>query len=76
MYNNELKCTFNCDSDEDQIHALQKCLPVLTRAGIKADSVKYENIFGNINQQEETIRTYLKMDIIRTKMKEELLHTN
>ena len=57
MHRNNLKCIFNCPDNEDQMHSFTKCRPILSRID-NAYSVKYENIFGTLQDQKHTIQVF------------------
>ena len=44
MHLNNLKCSFGCDSDEDQYHIFQQCKPL--------KSHKNQNVYMNIFREE------------------------
>ena len=68
MHRNDLKCIFNCPDDEDQIHSFTKCLPILSRVN-NAYHVSYQNIFGTLQDQKQTIKVFIQIKKTRNHVK-------
>ena len=67
-----LKCTFGCDSFEDQKHNFQSCNPILSQMKSKHNG-KYEDIFGKVCEQKNAISEFIKIETVRKEMKEQIL---
>ena len=67
----DLRCQLGCDSDEDQGHIFQ-CDVLISKCEDLANNIRieYEDIFGNIKQQIETIKLLSKVWTIRQKIVE------
>ena len=60
-----------CSEIEDQSHIFSKCIPV--RSKIKNyEPVTYENIFGPLYEQANTISSLLKIETTRNHLKTHL----
>ena len=55
---NNLNCRFGCPEVEDQIHTFTK-FPYLFSDYLNKPKTLYENIFGNINEQELLMYSYI-----------------
>ena len=71
MYKNQIKCTFECNEDEDQEHIFMRCEPIKRKVTFK--KVEYGDIFNETNKQKETIKHFLKIETERIKAMEALL---
>jgi hypothetical protein len=71
LHKNDLFCTMGCSEIEDQSHIFSKCIPV--RSKIKNyEPVTYENIFGPLYEQANTISSLLKIETTRNHLKTHL----
>ena len=61
---NNLNCRFGCPEVEDQIHTFTKC-PYIFSEYLNKPKTPYENIFGNINEQELSISSYILIEQTR-----------
>ena len=64
MNKGNLKCSFQCNQDETQIHIFQECTPLLSRLNIP-HTVDMNDIYGDMNEQRSAIKTFIKIDSIR-----------
>ena len=71
MNKHNLKCIFGCNSIEDQRHTFMICQEI--RSKINVPSIKYENIFGNIEEQKAVINIFSQIDDTRREMQDKLL---
>ena len=71
MHKNDLKCRFQCNSDEDQKHLVTMCDPVLSQ--LTTRYVNYDDIFESVTQQKEVVSVFLEITKLRTKMIDKLL---
>ena len=67
-----LKCSFQCDSDETQEHICQNCQPILSRISYPA-IIDLKSIYGSINDQLSIIKNLTEVDKIRRLMNEDIL---
>ena len=64
MNQNNLRCTLNCQNNEDQRHVFIHCEPVLKL--IKNRSILlYEDIFGSLEEQTQVIRAFIHIEKTR-----------
>ena len=70
MNKNNLKCSFNCKSDETQNHIFEQCLPIIEKMEVPK-YIELNKIYGSIEEQCEIIQILVEIDRIRTKMKKE-----
>ena len=61
MNRNNLKCTLNCQNNEDQRHVLIHCEPVLKLIQ-NSSIVVYEDIFGSLEEQTQVIRAFIHIE--------------
>ena len=64
MHKGNLKCSLKCDDDETQFHIFQACTPILTRLDFP-HTVRLPDIYGNINEQRNAVKIFMKIDSIR-----------
>ena len=62
-----LKCIFGCNSIEDQRHTFMICQE--KRSKLNIPNIKYENIFGNMEEQKAVIEIFSQIDDTRREMK-------
>ena len=67
-----LKCSFQCDSDETQEHIFQNCQPILSRISYPA-IINLKSIYGTVDDQLSIIKNLTDVDKIRRLMNEEIL---
>ena len=70
MNKNNLKCSFNCRSDEKQIHIFKQRMPIIEQMK-EPKNIELKKIYGSIKEQCEIIQSLVEIDQIRTKMKKE-----
>ena len=68
MHRNNLECIFKCPQIEDQLQSFTACRPILSQVE-NAHSVQYENIFGSLHDQKETVKVFLKIEQTRQHVK-------
>ena len=68
MHRNNIECIFKCPQIEDQLHSFTACIPILSQVE-NAHSVQYENIFGSLPDQKETIKVFLRIEQTRQHVK-------
>ena len=61
MNQNNLKCTLNCQNNEDQRHVFIHCEPVLKLIQNRS-IVVYEDIFGSLEEQTQVIRAFIHIE--------------
>ena len=71
MHNNEVSCTFGCLKDEDQQHVFTECSPLMLSNNMN-ETLKYDNIFGDTSQQKEAITKFLRIEVNRKELKNNL----
>ena len=67
-----LDCVFQCNAPETQTHIFEECQPVLSKIN-KPQTVKLEDIYGDISQQKEAVKVFTQIDLIRNSLKESIL---
>jgi hypothetical protein len=72
MNRGDLKCVFQCDELETQLHIFENCRPIQNRLNFRS-TMKIQNIYGTVSQQKEAILVLLKIDNMRNLMKSEIL---
>ena len=65
MNKNNLKCSFNCRSDETQIHIFEQCMPIIEQMR-EPRYIELNKIYGSIEEQCEVIQTLVEIDMIKT----------
>ena len=65
-----LKCTFQCKSDETQEHIFQNCQPILSRISYPV-IINLSDIYGSVDDQYSIIKNLTEVDRMRRLMKEE-----
>ena len=68
----DLKCSFNCDENETQVHVFENCQPIKKKLNLKT-SVKLDIIYGTVSEQKSALSIFLRIDMIRKQMKNEIL---
>ena len=68
MNKGDLKCSFNCDENETQVHVFETCQPIKKKLNLKT-SVKLDSIYGTVAEQTSAVSILLKIEIIRKQMK-------
>ena len=71
MYQNQIKCNFGCNEDEDQEHIFMRCEPI--KKNVTSKNVEYGDIFKDMDKQKESIEHFLKIEAERIKAMEALL---
>merc|ERR1711989_283291 len=71
MHQNQIKCSFGCNEDEDQEHTFVRCEPI--KANVISKNVEYGDIFKETSKQKEVIEHFLKIETERIKAMEALL---
>ena len=61
LNNNSIKCKLGCHQDEDQLHTFIQC----TKLKNTNHSIKYEHIFGTLDEQTEAIKMFACIDLTR-----------
>ena len=61
---NNLKCVFGCSKNEDQKHAFLYCWPIVSQIK-NPHMTKYNNLFGNLQEQVHTIQIFSKIQEVR-----------
>ena len=72
MNRGDLKCVFQCDQLETQLHIFENCRPIQNRLNFRS-TMKIQNIYGTVYQQKEAILVFLKIDNMRNLMKSDIL---
>ena len=72
MNKGDLKCSFNCDENETQVHVFENCQPIKKKLNLKT-SVKLDSIYGTVSEQKSAVSILLRIDMIRKQMKNEIL---
>ena len=72
MNKGDLKCSFNCDENETQVHVFENCQPIKKKLNLKT-SVKLDSIYGTVAEQKSAVSILLRIDMIRKQMKNEIL---
>ena len=70
MYQNNIKCNFGCNEDEDQEHIFTRCEPILKK--VTSKNVKYEDIFKDVDAQKEIVEHFARIEEERNKAMEAL----
>ena len=65
MNNNDIKCILGCQQNEDQQHTFFTC----SKLANKNNSIKYEHIFGTLNEQKEAIKMCALIELTRNHIK-------
>ena len=71
LHKNNLVCIFGCSSIEDQNHIFTNCQPIRSILKI-TEPVKYEYIFGTLNEQQEVLPTLMMIEETRIHLKQHL----
>ena len=71
MNRGNLKCSFQCNSEETQNHIFETCGPIQARIGFPV-TVNLSDIYGPVDDQIRAIRILNKIDLVRKSMKEDL----
>ena len=71
MYQNQIKCNFGCNEDEDREHTFMRCEPL--KKNVTSKNVEYGDIFKDMDKQKESIEHFLKIEAERIKAMEALL---
>ena len=69
LHRNYLVCIFGCSDVEDQNHIFTKCQPIRSELNI-TEAVKYEYIFGTVEEQQQVMPTIIKIEEARKHMKQ------
>ena len=72
MHRRNLNCSLQCNDPETQIHIFEACQPILSKLDIQ-HNVKIQDIYGNINEQLNAIKIFMKMDSIRTTLLDDII---
>ena len=72
MHKGDFKCIFLCNEEESQYHIFENCQPIKLKLNI-SKTIKLDYIYGNLEEQLETIQILEKIDDIRTIMKKDIL---
>ena len=72
MNKGDLKCIFQCDQLETQLHIFKNCRPIQNQLKY-IQTMKIENIYGTVSQQKEAISVFIKIDHMRNFMKSDIL---
>ena len=72
MFKNNLKCSFDCNRYETQIHIFEECSPISTKLSTPT-IFKLNQIFGTLEDQCDIIGRLVEIDSIRKQMKDNLL---
>ena len=72
MNKGNLKCSFQCDSDETQEHIFQNCQPILSRISYPA-IIDFKHIHESFDDQLSIIKNLTEIDKIRRLMNENIL---
>ena len=67
-----LKCSFQCNSNETQDHIFEDCEPIKQRISYPF-TVNLKLIYGSVEQQNNVIKLLIEIDNIRKLMKEDIL---
>ena len=71
MHRDNLKCVFGCLNIEDQNHIFTNCQPIKQNLNITTP-VKYEDIFGSLDEQQEVLSTLMRIEETRVHMKQHI----
>ena len=69
MNNNNIKCILGCLQDEDQKHTFFNC----DKLKKKNNSVRYEHIFGTLDEQKQAIQMMASIERSRIHIKKKHL---
>ena len=72
MHKGNLKCSLKCDDDETQLHIFQAFTPILARLDIP-HTVRIKDIYGNIDDQRNAVKIFMKIDSIRSILLSDIL---
>ena len=72
MNKGNLKCIFNCDNNETQLHIFENCQPIKNKLNFNTN-VKLSSIYGTVSEQKKAISVLIKIDSIRKQMKQDIL---
>jgi hypothetical protein len=72
MHKYDLECRFGCKTNEDQIHIFTKCQQIKSQLNYQG-ILNYDHIYSDIEDQQDIIKVFIKIDKIRCKMKDKLL---
>ena len=71
MNRGNLKCIFQCNSEETQHHIFEICGPIRARIGYPV-TVNLSDIYGPVDDQIRAIGVLNKINLVRKSMKEDL----
>ena len=69
LYKGDLKCSFGCNSIEDQVHLFTQCKYI---AVYSSNSFVYEDLFKDTLKQKEVIKTLMKIEKRRVLLKDNI----
>ena len=72
MHKGNLKCSLKCDDDETQLHIFEACTPILARLDFP-HTVRIKDIYGNIEEQRNAVKIFMKIDSIRSILLSDIL---
>ena len=72
MNKGNLLCMLNCNQVETQSHIFENCEPVLSRLD-QTQLKPLDSIYGSLNEQKSAVEVFLKIDILRKQLIDNLL---
>ena len=72
MHKGNLQCSLKCDDDETQMYIFQACTPILARLDFP-HTVRIKDIDGNIDEQRNAVKIFMKIDSIRSILLSDIL---
>ena len=72
MNRGDLKCIFQCNEFETQVHIFEDCQPIKNKLSFHSDK-KIEAIYGTMSQQKEAISVFKQIDDVRKQMRKDML---